>query len=254
MLTDDLKLNEKGEVISVVGAGGKTSIINALAQEFLFLGKKVIITTTTHLRKPTGETEKVLILENRPAEAIRKIKEVFQRSNLALWANKETSEGKISGVLPTAVDIIAASKISDFILIEADGSRGLPIKAPALHEPVIPDATNVLIGVIGVDAVGHTIDTKNVHRPEILKNLLQNPNAEVVDEEVILKLICHQNGLFKGAADNMKKVVVINKVDDEQKLIIATKLGQLIKEQNSVDIFCILLTSFKSKECRVVVI
>ena len=47
---DLLKLDiEKYPVIAVVGGGGKTSLIYRLNEELQALGKKVIISTTTHM-------------------------------------------------------------------------------------------------------------------------------------------------------------------------------------------------------------
>lgn len=254
MLIDALKLNEKNEIISLVGAGGKTSIINALARELLPLQKKVIITTTTHLKKPVGDTNQIMILENCSKKAVYKIKRVFNKSNLALWADKETPEGKISGILPTTLDIISDNGIADYILVEADGSKGLPIKAPAAHEPVICKKTTMVVGVIGIDALGCTIDAANVHRPEILSRIVQKPLGGIIDENVIQNLINSPDGLFKGSTDRMKKVVVINKVDNNQRLELALKLAEGIKSISNIEISRILLTTFNYETPRVRVI
>ena len=39
-------------------------------------------------------------------------------------------------------------------MIEADGAKRLPLKVPGEWEPVIPDFTDLVVGVIGMDAVG----------------------------------------------------------------------------------------------------
>lgn len=244
MLNKALKINENNEVVSLVGAGGKTSFMYALARELSSLQRKVIITTTTHLKKPIGKNCELMILENCPERAAHKINQKFNISNVALWAHKELPQGKISGILPENLEIIANKGIADYILVEADGSKGLPIKAPAPHEPVIPKKTTMLVGVIGIDALGRTIDNETVHRPEILSSIAQRPLGEVIDEKVIQNLINSHDGLFKGSTDRMKKVVVINKVDDDQRLELALKLAKGIKNKSSIEIFRILLTSF----------
>ena len=254
MLNKALKINENNEMVSIVGAGGKTSFMYALARELSSLQRKVIITTTTHLKKPIGKTCELMILENCPERAVYKINQIFETSNLALWVDKEVPEGKVSGISPENLDIIAGKGVAEYILVEADGSKGLPIKAPASHEPVIPKKTTMLVGLIGIDALGCNIDNKTVHRPEYLSRIAQKPMGDIIDEKVIQNLINSPDGLFKGSTDPMKKVVVINKVDNNQRLELALKLTEGIKSKSNIGIFRILLTSFNFETPRVRVI
>ncbi|WP_015294905.1 MULTISPECIES: selenium cofactor biosynthesis protein YqeC [Tepidanaerobacter] len=254
MLLNALNIIENNEVISLVGAGGKTSFMYALARELSSLQRRVLITTTTHLKKPTGKAYELMILENCPKRAANKINQIFDASNVAFWADNEVSDGKIRGLSMESIDIIADMGIADNILIEADGSKGLPIKAPAYNEPVIPKKTTILIGVIGIDALGRTIDDKTVHRPEFLSMISGKPLGGIIDEAVIQNLIFSPYGLFKGATEQMKKVVVINKVDNNQILDLAIKLAESIKNVSNIEIFRILLTSFNCETSRIKVI
>ncbi|WP_213951019.1 selenium cofactor biosynthesis protein YqeC [Tepidanaerobacter syntrophicus] len=254
MLKNALDIYKENEVISLVGAGGKTSFMYALASELSLLQRKVLITTTTHLKKPTEKTYELMILENCPKKAAAKINQIFNTSNITLWADKEVSDGKICGLPPESVDIVADMNIADNILIEADGAKGLPIKAPASYEPVIPTKTTIVVGVIGIDALGCRIDDKTVHRPEILSKIAQKPIGGIIDESVIQNLICSPYGLFKGTTEQMKKIVVINKVDNSQILDIAIKLAKSIENKSSTDIFRILLTSFNCETPKIKVV
>jgi len=245
---------KKNEVISLVGAGGKTSFMYALARELASLQRKVLITTTTHLKKPTGKICELMVLEKYPAASANKINKILKISNVALWADKEAPNGKLRGLPVEIVDIIVDMGIADTILIEADGSKGLPIKAPAPHEPVISKKTTILIGVIGIDALGRTIDGKTVHRPEFLSMISGKPIGGIIDEAVIQNLICSPHGLFKGATEQMKKAVVINKVDNNSILDLAIKLAESIRSTNNIEIFRILLTSFNCKTPKIIAI
>ena len=40
-------------MIAAVGAGGKTSTLRRLAEEYALMGKKAIVLTTTHMREET---------------------------------------------------------------------------------------------------------------------------------------------------------------------------------------------------------
>ena len=162
----DLKQNNrKTRMISIVGGGGKTSTLFTLAYELAGEGEKVLITTTTAMYNPTG----------------------ISNPNIFVLGDHVTAEGKLKGISKEAAERIHTDNEYAYILVEADGSKGRPIKAPAEHEPVIPDTTNILIGVIGMDAFGKEVTEVNVHRPEIL-SALTNPVNGIVDEEVLIKL------------------------------------------------------------------
>lgn len=253
MLIDVLDI-KKNEVISLVGAGGKTSFMYALARELTSLQRKVLITTTTHIKKPIGKAHELIIFENCPEKAANKIEELFRVSKVVFWADKEALDEKLQGLSAEIIDTIANMGISDTILIEADGAKGLPIKAPASHEPVIPTKTTIVVGVVGIDALGCRIDDKTVHRPEILSKIAQKPIGGIIDESVIQNLICSPYGLFKGATEQMRKIVVINKVDNNQILDIAMKLAKSIENTSDIDIFRILLTSFNCETPKIKVV
>lgn len=129
---------EKHHIISVVGAGGKTSLIYQLACELRDRGYRPVITTTTHIQadgrygfQPVGTV---------------------------------CEEGKLKALSKEAFDMIV--KEYDVVLVEADGSRHHPLKVPAEHEPVIPENTDLVIGVAGNDAIGQTF-AEGCHRWEL---------------------------------------------------------------------------------------
>ena len=135
-------------IAAFVGAGGKTSAIFALADSAAPFG--VTITATTHIRDPRLESGRrfgrVLIdpelarQQARQRQVPAKLSNRFDsgRGNppLIIASGMIAEEGKLVGIHPQRADEIAAQ--CDILLVEADGSRGLPIKAPAGHEPVIP--------------------------------------------------------------------------------------------------------------------
>ena len=55
--------------------------------------------------------------------------------------------------------------LADYVLVEADGSRGLPLKAHLSHEPVLPQEAGQVIAVLGLTGLGRPI-AEAAHRPE----------------------------------------------------------------------------------------
>ena len=56
-------------------------------------------------------------------------------------------------------------ELADYVLVEADGSRGLPLKAHLSHEPVLPQEAGQVIAVLGLTGLGRPI-AEAAHRPE----------------------------------------------------------------------------------------
>ncbi|OZV10266.1 hypothetical protein CIW83_21260 [Tissierella sp. P1] len=133
---------DKAEMLSFVGGGGKTTTIFELAKEFIFLNKKILISTTTKVFTPLKEEYNYLFLKD--------IDKDFNPLNATITIfGEEIKNGKLEGISSEKLEEIFARNIFDIILIEADGSKRKPIKAPGNHEPVIPTTSTKTIGVIG---------------------------------------------------------------------------------------------------------
>lgn len=63
----------------------------------------------------------------------------------------ESGEGKLAYPGDDCYEKVC--RHADLILIEADGSRGLPVKFPAAHEPVIPENVNMILAVCGMSGM-----------------------------------------------------------------------------------------------------
>ncbi|MGI6485596.1 MAG: selenium cofactor biosynthesis protein YqeC [Tepidanaerobacteraceae bacterium] len=172
------------------------------------------------------------------------------------WAWGKTSDGKITGVLPEYLDVIHGQKKFDFILVEADGSKQKPLKAPAVYEPVIPKRTSIVLGLMGIDAMGKPLDGKNVHRPENIEDITGRPIGSVIDVEIMAQIALHDQGLFKNSGKATTKILVLNKVDNDAAISAALTLARTVKERVESEgayvrrygrINRVILTSIKKK-------
>lgn len=214
-LYEALKLElDKGGLISLVGGGGKTTTMFKLAGELKDIGKRVLVTTTTAIFEPKGHLyDRLIILKYdggvKPLQG--------NAGHITVLGKEVNREGKLLGIDPDEVNMFFLDKEYDFVIVEADGSKGRPIKAPAQHEPVIPHCTTAVIGVIGLDALGRLIDEEAVHRPHIFAAITEGQLKDVIDEERIFKLILHEEGLFKGTPEKAKRFLLLNKEDQISK-------------------------------------
>lgn len=205
---------EDRNIICTVGGGGKTTLIEALAKEYQMAKKKVVCTTTTKIMTPSyGE---VLLEENE--EALRQLmqKEGQGIVTIALPWNKE----KVTGVKEEFLKKIFATY--PIVLIEADGSKGLPTKVPGESEPVIPKETTIVLGIQGIDACGKPI--KEVcHRPERVALLLGKSEEDVITVEDMATLYLEERALRKGCFGK-EYWAIIQKVDTKERMELAKQI------------------------------
>jgi probable selenium-dependent hydroxylase accessory protein YqeC len=185
-------------VTALIGGGGKTSTMYALAEELREMGS-VIVCTSTHILRPERLPYRVRI------EAPLKRGEVVSTG---------TPDGRKLTAPAQSFETLCA--LADYVLVEADGSRQLPLKAHASHEPVIPSETTAVLVVIGIDGLGKPI--KNVaHRPELFAGICGASVDDIVTEEMV-HTVLSTYPRFDG--------VVINKADDERQLAKAESLAK----------------------------
>jgi probable selenium-dependent hydroxylase accessory protein YqeC len=231
----------KKSIISLVGGGGKTSIMFRLAEELKNLQRKVLITTTTAIFYP-GQAQFDRLFLLRDMEDYPNSIQLGDQGGTTVIGNYVTEENKLKGISTLLVDDLYNQGIFDNIIVEADGSKRKPIKAPDSHEPVISSLTTKLVGVIGFDCYLREIGPDWVHRPEILASLTGKRQGDAIDDEVIEKLVLSSEGLFKNCPELAEKILFINKVESSKQLEAAERIGRSILEQ-STDITKVVIAS-----------
>jgi len=192
----------KNEIISFVGAGGKTTTIERLSKELSSLNKKVLVTTSTAMFNPNMDMYDIIFIGSFPEDYVPK------DSSITFYADATIGK-KVKCLEINNIDEIIKKDLFDYILIEADGSREKPIKAPNETEPVITNYTTKTVGVIGLDSLGKPIK-EICHRPEIFCKLTNRVLDDYIDINSIINLIKSPLGLFKNAVGN--KILYLNKI------------------------------------------
>jgi len=137
-----------------------------------------------------------------------------QKAMLHLLSLAETSPG---GPLP--------------LLVEADGSRQRPLKAPAGHEPVVPDWVDQVLVFAGLSALGKPLDAEWVHRPERFASLAGLQIGQEISISALAKVLSSQKGGLKGLPASARRVAVLNQADTEQLREAGLQLAQAIQGQ-----------------------
>lgn len=209
-------------IISVVGGGGKTTIIKTLLDEFERQVKRAIGMTTTKIRVPNYG--KILIEESF---------ELLDAMTGVITIGKYWNAEKMTS--PSKQFQTELYKRYDTICIEADGSKGLPSKAPNDTEPVIPKETTLLLGIQGIDALSFPVE-QVCHRPEIVCKRLGKKPTDRLEPEDMARLFLEKQGIKKGY-EGKEYIAIIQKVDTKEKLEQAKKIGTYMMKQGFDRIF-----------------
>jgi probable selenium-dependent hydroxylase accessory protein YqeC len=235
-LSNYIGLEEK-DVISFVGAGGKTTMMFKLAEE-LGLDNKVLVTTTTKIYLPLKDKYDFICTKKK-----RLPKYIDMKENgiyvLGLGVNKEN---KMLGLSDKELDELAPH--FDYILIEADGAKEKRLKGWKEFEPVIYGKTTKTVGIIDIQSLGMVIDEDKVHRSKIFCKITGAEEGETVKLEHLLRLITHPLGLFKGAKG--ERILYINKVEEPAHLTLAERLVKEINPKNKKLLNKVFIGSLKS--------
>ncbi len=191
-------------MVTFVGAGGKTSAIVRAAREMSSLGLSVVATTTTLVGERLAACG-APVLASGGVDAVRT---ALSESRTVFLHGGHRDDGKYGGVAPELLDALAERGTADCILVEGDGARGLPIKMPDAHEPVIPNATELVVPVVGMDALDRPIEEGCVHRPNLFESL---DAVGVVTPETIVSLLGSASGALKSVPDTAAVRPLLNK-------------------------------------------
>ena len=143
--------------------------------------------------------------------------------------------GKAYGVERAALEAIASMPEVDAVLNEADGSRMRSFKAPADHEPVVPDCTTLLVPVVGVDILGHPLTDKYVHRAECVAELAEVEAGVEVTTKIVTAVLAHPQGGLKGLPPNARATPLINRVESREHLSAARDLSRRLLAHHQIN-------------------
>ncbi|HLZ81087.1 MAG TPA: selenium cofactor biosynthesis protein YqeC, partial [Ktedonobacteraceae bacterium] len=167
MLSDIIDISP-GSLISIVGAGGKTTTMYTLASELAAKGLRVVTTTTTNIYFPShGETD-TLIVSAETSTLLKMVNSAWKQYQRITVAAKAIGAGKVSGLQPDQPFELLIKGGADVVIVEADGARHSMIKAPAEHEPVVPLQTHIALLLMNAEAINQTLSAEIAHRPECI--------------------------------------------------------------------------------------
>lgn len=221
-LIDALGLARAPELVALVGGGGKSSLLFALAE---CLSGRVVLSTTT----------RIFAAQMSRAAAVCTTADAGWQDELERFSQNLLIVGRVEGERAGGVPPdLPAQWLSrpdvDWVVVEADGSRMLPVKAPAEHEPVVPERTSLFVCVVGIDALAEPIE-RVAHRPERVADITGLAPSQHLTPEALGTLLTSPRGGLKSAPVGARVAVLINKVESSAQRDAAHRIaGRVLRE------------------------
>jgi len=201
------------EHAALVGGGGKSTLLIALTRELSALREKVVASTTTKVRRSEAmQLETFRLIDEEVSWREGLCRDLEERKAVFL-GQRILDPGKVQGVDPVLLDTLFGDSVADYIIVEADGSAGHPLKAPDSHEPVIPSSVTSVVALIGLEALGLPVTTDVVFRADAFEKVTGARPGDTITSGCLFKLISHPEGLFKGSPASSRRIVFLNKAD-----------------------------------------
>jgi molybdenum cofactor cytidylyltransferase len=214
-----------GDVVALVGAGGKTTTAMRLADEIAAAGGRAVFTTTTKIFEPIPRQNEALLVTNDETELLARAPELLAGHPKLFVAARRLTEAdadfatsypwpvranKVAGPPPEWIDRLARALPGVTLLIEADGAKHRLLKAPAAYEPVVPASTTILVPMADLDVLGKPLTDEHVHRAMLAAGLLDVEEGTSITPDVVAKLLTHPQGGLKGAPAEARIVPLLH--------------------------------------------
>jgi probable selenium-dependent hydroxylase accessory protein YqeC len=204
-------------LISIVGAGGKTTTMYTLASELARHGYHVVTTTTTNISLPShGETDTLIVASETPI-LLKLISAARVQHRRITVAGRVIGAGKLAGLQPNQPYELLTKSGANVVIVEADGARHNMIKAPAEHEPVVPPQTNVALLMISAEAINQPLSGEIAHRPEHLAAVLGISQGDILTPALVAQLIISEQGGMKNIPEQAKVYTLITHATEERR-------------------------------------
>jgi molybdenum cofactor cytidylyltransferase len=228
-LTKALRCSEPAS-LAFVGAGGKTTAIFRAARELLAANSNaadsaILVTTSTHFGTwQAKQADRVWAINS--AKDIDTLEEQLPKGIVLLFG--EELNDRLTGLTPILMEGVnrLAKKHNLPLLIEADGAHTRPLKAPAEHEPAIPEFVQLVVILAGLSGLGKPLSEEWVHRADVFGEITGILPGEIINGGALIKMLLSEEGGLKNIPPQAGRIVLLNQADTPDLKSIAKTIGE----------------------------
>jgi probable selenium-dependent hydroxylase accessory protein YqeC len=239
------------EHIAIVGGGGKTTLMVTLAEALSRARATVVTTTTTKVWLTQARLAPRVIFRHDHPLWRDDLGRGLSTSKSVFVAERPLESQKAEGIDPAVCDELFASEAADYIIAEADGAAGRPVKAHAPYEPVIPQSSTVVVAMAGLDCLGKPADASTVFRLNFFLRMTGLREGQTLTPVSLSRLFKGTAGLFRGSPPEARLVVFLNKLEylmGEQE---AFSLGRRILKTSFLPLDRVICGSLREQRYRI---
>ena len=218
----------RGDIVAIVGAGGKTSTMFALSRALAAAGRRVVTTKSTIIYRPTM-AQSPGVVEVPPERWATELRGLLNVRREVTVVTGSAGPDRWQGVRADRVAELRDAAGADCVIVEADGARGRLLKAPAEHEPAMPETASVVMPVVNLRAVGQAVNSEHVHRPELVAALLGISVDGVIGIEHVPRVVLDESGGLKQAPAKARVWPVLAGVDAVEPRQVDALLQRLVE-------------------------
>jgi probable selenium-dependent hydroxylase accessory protein YqeC len=218
------------QCVSIMGAGGKSTLMNRLADELIVRGCTVVLSSTTNYHRPQSlQAEQILLTREVPAWP-DKLGALARRWNRLLVLHHDLGDAMVKGIDVAAVRTIHERIPDAIVTVKTDGARKRWFKAPNQSEPVVPPWSQLCITVVNREILGQPLTEALVHRPERVAELTGLNLGDPIPPQAVGTVLTHPDTYASKTPSGARRAIYISHVrtaaDVEQAQIIAACLDR----------------------------
>lgn len=212
----------EGSCVALIGGGGKTTLMLALASHLQAQGRSVIVTTTTKIWPPPHFP--LLLTDDQNAD----VHAICRPTGAVCIGRLLAPDGKVHGVSTSTVCGWTRQHHADVVLCEADGSAGRPLKVHGPGEPVIPPCATYVLSVASVSAIGKPVGPETIHRLGPFVDLASVRVGEPVGAEHVAAVLASTH---RFSPPRSELIFVLNGVETREQLEDAMRVEAALRRE-----------------------
>jgi len=219
-----------GDMVCVMGAGGKATLMKRLIREMLDEPFPVIITSTTNLHALGGEDAPPVLLSEAGRAELQSAAQDWSGRGAVVWVEKKLPQNMFRGLEASQVEALHASDFSGVMVVKTDGARKRLIKAPGPGEPVIPEGATHCVLVLGLAAIGQKANEKIVHRQEKVRAIAGLEAGEVIGVHHLARLASHPESYPSRFPKGAKRILYLSHCTSQEALQEAQTIFEAVQD------------------------